>query len=808
MGTSTIALAAGAAFAAAPAQDPAAPDPQQPASAVSDELQEVVITARRHAETAQTVPVSVTVIDSSTLASAGLESTSDLQRMVPGVILNGSGSDANTTYTIRGQSRAVIGPGLPSALTYLNDVPLTRWGAVLPTFDVDGVQILKGPQGTLFGRNTTGGAVLVNTVKPGFDVNGYVQADIGNYAKHNFQGAINIPVVDNKLAFRIAGDIEQRNGYTSNISTGKDQDNVNSKAVRFSVLLKPTEWLQNTTVFDYYHADDNNSGVVAVTPPVSPVLWPAITALQGQNPYTNASTTQPFSKVKVWGVSNTTEAEFDDFSIKNIFGYRSSDVDQVNSATGLGLAPMPFPLASLGVAAGTPVTLFNNYNAVVEEQFTEELQFSGTAFNKSLTWLVGAFYLKEQPTGPDYLAEDLFRPSAASASPTSLYITQLFGGIWPAGTLADNLYTDESKAVFANVSYDLSHVADALHGFKLNAGLRYTWDKEGVCANSKASIDFATGLSVVAPYNSLAQCQADKGGTVGSALNPYYASYQGSASFEAPTYTLGVDYEVNDNLFFYFTTRRGYRAGGINAPAQAPILQPYQTYQPQTVTDYEVGAHVKWRVDEWAGRFNIAAFTASYTNYQLEATGIIAGSLPGVTAINQPANTALTLNAGDATFQGVEVDGLISPFRGLDFTYSASYLYPKYDSLNVASFLSAGGFFKAGPFSGTPRWSYSASLNYKLPFQTEAFDAHFVADYYHMGSVWQTSVLLPAYDLTSFNLRFSNIMKQDVDLTLYVDNAFDAKYIHNILLGSPSFGTYSGSYGAPRMFGARLRYGF
>lgn len=181
-------------------------------SADDGQSRDIVVTARRRSESAQTVPVSITAVGGEVIQRLGLQTTGDLQRLVPGVILNGAGSMSNSTYTIRGQGKAVTGPGLPSVITYLNEVPLPPIGSFTPTFDLDNVQVLKGPQGTLFGRNTTGGAVLVYTRAPSYDVNGYVQADIGNFNKHSFQGAVNIPIVSDVLAVRLAANIERNKG--------------------------------------------------------------------------------------------------------------------------------------------------------------------------------------------------------------------------------------------------------------------------------------------------------------------------------------------------------------------------------------------------------------------------------------------------------------------------------------------------------------------------------------------------------------------------------------------------------------------
>jgi iron complex outermembrane receptor protein len=238
----------------------------------------------------------------------------------------------------------------------------------------------------------------------------------------------------------------------------------------------------------------------------------------------------------------------------------------------------------------------------------------------------------------------------------------------------------------------------------------------------------------------------------------------------------------------------------------APILATFQTFGPQTLTDYEIGTHLKARFGDWITRFNVDAFTGKYNDLQLTANGITAGSLPGVTSANVPSNSTLTLNAGSATVEGVELDGLVSPFRGLDFSFAGAYLNPRYDSLTVPSFLSP--FFSSGPFTGAPRWSYSADLRYKLPVPSDLGDFFVDFNHYYIAKQYQGFVLLPAYDLDNLSVQWANVFQQPIDLTFYMNNVFDTTYIHNVSLSTPSIGVYSGSYGPPRMFGVRLRYTF
>ncbi len=801
----TASMLAATAASAAVAQDAAQAVPADQAGAGSqaaasgDTSGEIVVTARRRAEAAQTVPISITAVGGDAIRNLGLQTTGDLQRLVPGVILNGAGSMSNSTYTIRGQGKAVTGPGLPSVITYLNEVPLPPIGSFTPTFDLDNVQVLKGPQGTLFGRNTTGGAVLVYTRAPAYDFNGYAQADIGNYNKHSFQGAVNVPIVADKLAVRLAADIERNRGFTDNFTTGDRQDNLHTDALRASVLFEPSDWIRNSLVVDYTRIETNAQAYFPVRV-LRADLQPLVDAQRALGRRAVQTSVDPFDNETFWGLSNTTSLDFGGVSLKNIFGYRYTNVDNLQNAVGLPAAPLPNlgpGLAAIGLIPGQPGTLITTRNKSVSEQFTDEVQLSGSLFDDHLSWLGGAFYLKARPAGVNYLVLDLFRPTPPSAR-TAAIVNGALGGIWPVGSLSDTLYGDESKAVFANLAYSLDGLLD---GVTLNGGFRYTWDKQSICSNSRASISLATGDTVVPPYAGLAECRADTGSRYGR------ASFDRSAKSKAPTYTLGVDYKATDDIFLYFTTRRGYRAGGLNAPVLAPVLSPFQTFDPQIVTDYEIGTHTKWRSGEWSGHFNLTGFISHFKKLQLQATGITASSgLPGVDSTNAPAGSALQINAGTATSKGVEFDGGISPMRGLQFSFSGAYLNQKFDRLEAPTILLP--FFNSPDgFTGAPKWSYQFAADYTFAVANVG-QVSLHGDYYHIDKYLQGPVLLPGYHLVSLNARISELRGLPISITAYVDNLLDHQYVQNIILSSNSFGINSGSYAPPRTYGLRVRYDF
>jgi len=745
------------------AQDSGAADDRNAAAADMD----IVVTARRREENIQTVPVAVTAFGSEALVQKNIQATTDLQRIVPGVIFVGAGSAANTTFSIRGQGKDVAGPGLPSVISYFNEVPLPSWGAVLPAFDVASVQVLKGPQGTLFGRNTTGGAVLVYS-KPAVDkFEGYVQGTAGDYFWHALQGAINLPIADG-IALRVAGDFQKRDGYQKDIGVAGDGSNLNSRAFRVTLKIEPSPTFSNVTVFDYYWQHTNGDGYVSVGdagPNAAYRFFPAFNcgvsaacdvdlanAEQRRLGFHVTNSNIPgYDRTRLWGISNTTTLDLGAVTIKNIFGYRDTKVDQQFSTDGL------------------PLFLLDTRGFRYDRQISNELQFSGDLMDGKLQWLVGGFFLDLKPTGPDAFAIDAFD---AAGDPDNN----------PFGQISNNLFKDRSYALFGNLTFEI------MDGLRLNAGYRHTWDKESVCAVN-------TRPFFGDPIQSTSECEATAG------------SFSDSVKFKASTYTLGADYQVSNDIFTYVTVRRGYRAGGINTPRLAGTLTPFQYFGPQKVNDVEIGLKTQWEKGEMRGRLNVAAFRGIFSHLQRQIAGLPPDFDGDGDPATDPANTSLNINGGKAKVQGVEVDGILQPVEPLILSFGASYLDAKYTSLETPPVFAAqaGG---SAIYERAPKWSYTLSGSYRLPVDAAGADVTLRSDYYWIGSYFAGIAKVPSYGVLNGSVEFSNIGNTALSATLFVTNILDKVYLRNSNLIGTSPGNFSFSTGEPRIYGLRVRYDF
>ena len=296
----TAAIALAAQPAAAPAQE-------------DDSIGDIVVTARRTAERGQRVPVAITAFSQDAIREKGINNGTDLQNFTPSLSVVGDVARNQETYTIRGMG-GTGGPGAgsgPGVVGYFAEVPTSVSGPG-NFYDLASLQVLKGPQGTLFGRNTTGGAVLLEPQRPRMNkVEGYVDGTIGNLQRKSVQGALNVPIVDDLLAIRFAGQLDKREGYVRDVITGRDYLNRNNFSLRLGIQFDPTATISNYTAVSYQEVDEHGGGsiLLAVNParPYAALLQPYLAAQQARGVRRTALSVPTFEKAKNFLVLNNTE---------------------------------------------------------------------------------------------------------------------------------------------------------------------------------------------------------------------------------------------------------------------------------------------------------------------------------------------------------------------------------------------------------------------------------------------------------------------------------------------------------------------
>ncbi|MFC6438360.1 TonB-dependent receptor [Novosphingobium resinovorum] len=786
--STTMPLAAMPAIAAA--QDA---NPRQDTAAAAS--QDIVVTARRVAENIQSTPVSVTAFSADTLRQATIRDTQDLLVKTPGVFLAGSGGRENTNFSIRGQAKALAGNSAAAVISYFAEVPSPTTGSSIPTYDLGSVQVLKGPQGTLFGRNTTGGAILYYPTAPDYSVGGYLQGTYGNYDSRLLEGALNMPIVDGKLALRIAGQYQKRDGWTRNIGIGRDADDLNSRALRGSLLFEPTDWISNTTIVDFYRNRSTGGGSVltnvlpgpnalSATGTLSAALAQLVLQRQ-RGPRVINSDVDAFERVNRFGITNRTEIQLgDDTEFVSIFGYRHTKVDYYSSVDGL---PTLISDGTGAIPEGLPVTVVGGRQTSDVEQYTQEVQLRGKLFDQKLDWIVGGFYLASDPSGP-----------------SGTYIpTFILPGITDA-PFNYNFYSERSKALFANIGYDLG---SAVEGLRFDAGFRYTWDDITACIGSGTSSQ---------PQATRADCRN------GSPL--IRNASNNKTSSKAPTWTIGLDWQATSDLFFYAVTRRGYRSGGINGPTLAGRLTQFQSFAPEKVTDVELGVRSDFDVGGVAIRLNASPFIGWYSGVQVPISGLNTQATCSLTApggtdaprspdgdcttSNDPAGGTLLVNAGKTRVAGVDLSGRIAPTHTLSLDLGATLLDPKSRALTVPAALLPYLRIAEVPFNLVAKTTVTIGGRWELPLPAHVGQGSLAVDYYHSSKVRSSDNVLPAYDLVNARLDIRQVGGTGLDAGVFVRNIFDKNYLASSNVGSAQLGIMSGFYGAPRTYGIELRYHF
>lgn len=841
IGLGTTVLASLALSGLASAQ-PSTDHQQDSQAARAGQIDEIIITARRRAETLSTVPVAVSAFDAETLRTKQITDTSSLSKIAPGLNFSNAGTRSSPIFSIRGQTRATAGGGTPGVMVYQNDVSLPTYGTHVPTFDMANVQVLKGPQGTLFGRNAVGGAILLNTAEPTHEFGGYVEGSYGRYDSRGAEGAINIPIIEDVLSLRLAGQAQVEGSYTdtvyytpytqdeNGVSTpgvptgrGPAADRFETDALRLSVLFEPTSSVRNVTVADWTRLQGGanafptallSEGIRGGAPAIIFLPPPVLTAALGPvlggnianlvqcpsgdigcnlsaafdaaqaNKRTNYRDTHAAVDIELWGVSNTTTIDLtENLTVKNILGYRS-----IESKAAADLDGTAVPILS--------TTAKNDFRIL-----SEELQLSGNLTDR-LQFVLGGFYYKSEPDGDG--GNESFNAIAYAGLANS---TQ--------GTYVE----ETSKAIYGQVDYDFSWV---LEGLSLTAGYRYSWDEARGCVANIDYSPFGGGerpgtLNYLPGYS---HCRAGDFsgappfflsptgvpmGTIGTTANNY------KVSFEEGTYTLSVNWQMNPDTLVYVAHRTGYRAGGFNySNVPAPFDPSLQFFEPETVSDFELGLKTRWSIGEVQGRFDAAAYTVKDEGYQYPqaTTGIC------VPPANSPClpTSNLIMNKADLEINGFEL-GADLFYGGLSLGADVAYNEIKIDKVTIPqgiidAYEIAG---QAPPLetaiSSQPEWQANASLGYEVSEDIFGGRLSFHMNLHHQVKYQVNEVTVPGYTNVDGQIALENLGGRPVDLRFYVRNMFDERW-YSGTSSSSTIGVLALLTAPPRTFGMSLRYRF
>ena len=816
-----------------------------PAFAAADDEKIITVTARRTAENQQDVPISMTVYDQAALDSRNITNATDLATYTPSLSVNTRYGPEKASFAIRGFVQDFATQ--PSVGVYFADVVGPRGSSTTTAgsgvtvgnlFDLENVQVLKGPQGTLFGRNTTGGAVLLVPNKPTDKLEGYIEGSIGNYNMWRLQGVLNIPLSDTfKVRFGI--DRMKRNGYLKNKSPvgPKDFNDSNYISIRLSILAELTPTLTNTTIVSFTDSDNNGTTfkVLGCKAPNPALPGNGLSGLQflgatfgcGQVARQQArgdgwwdvenGHPDPSVHFTTWQVINTTEWEAsDNITVKNIISYSEFTED-----TNLHLGGDYWDRGDgLPLFSSIQINTTKGFHYGSQSGFSEELLVSGN--HGRLKWQTGAFMEISNPLGFNSQSVPLLlnctNPPDQCATGFGFNIPGF--GFIPVANLGQPFYQQRwrSYGLFAQGTYELT---DTL---SLTGGIRHTWDSQ---SHYQSSINIqylpnpgnpAVPIRRVFCSNTINNPGPLVNGrpTAKVFADPFdfhQCDLEKSAKSKAPTWVLDLEYKPNSDILLFAKWSRGYRAGGVNTP-----FVGYEAWGPEKVETYELGAKASFR-GAVSGFFNITGFYNDFSNQQLQSTltaKIGAPSTGGTT----------TINAGKSRLWGIEVDAVATFFDSLRVEVGYTYLNTKLLSLaNLPP--DDNRVWQPGDLpwccvrptavvgealSFSPKHRIQVTVGYTLPLPESVGELTIGGTYVHTASQQSNASspfgLLPATDLLNLNATWRDVAGQPVDLSFFVTNVTNEKTWLAAGGFFNSFGFDSAPLNEPRMWGMRVKVKF
>ncbi len=739
-------------------------------------LEEIVVTARKRSESLQDTPIAVSAFNAADLEQRSLTNLIEVTSFAPNVSANsvsrGAGA-SNAGVYIRGVGQNdFLFTTDPGVGIYVDGVYFPRTiGGVMDLLDFERVEILRGPQGTLFGKNTIGGAINVVSAKPDGKNGGYAQVTAGNFNRVDARGSFDFPVIADKLFGKVSFSTKNRDGHSNRLDfpsgeiLEKGVGDEDQTAVRAALRWLPSE---DTTVdFSMDYTTQKQSGKPVTMTAIVPTgklaqLWnltvggPAGTVYDDRylipgNVDDSYATGPNINNFEGWGVHLTIEQDLGWATARSVTAYR-----EFNAHFGFD-------------ADGSPLEIASTEDRQKQDQISQEIQLFGEAFDDKLRWQTGLFYFNEygQDINEVILSEGLYQgleglPGPVDGSPLALPTAP--GG--PGNPI--NIYFDllldifndidiTSMAAYAQTIYDIT---DRL---SVTAGARYTYEEKEYYLNM---IRGASGVPAV-----------DKS--------------RARESWNEMTPMGSIQFKLTDDLMTYATISKGFKSGGFNGRVieQAAI----ESFEPEGLTSYEIGLKSEW-LDRRL-RINAAAFYMDYTDLQVNAISFSekTGSL-----------VLRTDNIADAEVKGVEVEMRALLMDNLDLGVNLGYL--DFEIVNLDP--TVVGITLDTQNVRTPEWTGSAYGQYTWPWKdygefTLRGDWSYESDSF---SDIENTALAVRQAHSIFNARLNFDMPQNGwTLSIFGTNLSNKRVIDNGVQDTAASGFIYGSYNRPREWGVTIK---
>lgn len=720
------------------------------------EIEEVVVVSQKRAEavSAQNVAAAVTAFDTNAIEDAFVANLSDLGRLAPNVQLNQAGTYSGfANFFIRGIGISNTIRTVDPAVGVFIDGVYIGYGptSVLDTLDIASVEILRGPQGTLFGKNVTGGAVVVQTRRPEPEFGGHLLATLGSFEQIDLQGALNLPLVEDRLDARLAFMTKNSDGFFDNRALDTTKAEVDVTVMRPSLRWTPTQNLEISLIAELYRDKGGSSASQNQDSRNDPRLLGA------------DRTPVPAIAQRVFGY--TPPADKYDIN-HNLQGYVDAEAQSLivdaSYDLGHGLATLVGGYRDVRYDSstdfdGTPFTIFHfPDNREDQEQFSAELRYA-SAFSDTVEFTAGLYYFTQEMEIGE--RREFFAGGTAD-NPT---LAQ------SAGLAATD---DRSLALFGEGSVTLT---DSL---ALVVGGRYTTEKK--------EITLCPFTAVIFDSLSFGDCPS---------------VLRDDESWSSFSPKLGLNWQAGDDILAYALWTKGFRSGSFNA--RAPLAEALGPVDEEEVSSYEIG--VKTQLFDNRLRLNVAAYLSDYENIQRTISDtVLIGGVPQVLQIPR--------NAAEAQIWGFEVESRFIVTTGLSLDFSVGYTNAGYDEFSGVDADRDGSYVAAADdplaadleFERVPEWQYTLAATYEATLTGLGF-VNFRAAYQWQDSQFIDTLNSPSLELDSYGIVDASIgftdMSRRYKLSLFGRNLSDEEFY--------DFGFDGGTHravwgGQPRTWGIQL----
>lgn len=770
---------------ATPSSEDSAPDAAA-ADASDDGGEAILVTARRRDEDAQDVPIALSVVSADTLNKTGNFTLGQVQQLVPSLQVF-SFNPRNTNINIRGLGAnvALTNDGLENGVGfYLDNVYYGRPGqSQFDLVDLAQIEVLRGPQGTLFGKNTTSGAINITSRPPSFDPEFEGEVSGGNYGYHQVRGSISAPIIADKVAFRLSVADTHRDGFLINVHDGSKAQDYDNFSVRGQLLIKPIDTLSIKLIGDYSHQKQHyvlnipvnyfttyDNGATIANNIVLRAARAGYTLLPA-DPFARKGDSDGHYQafMKSYGASGQVDWDLGKVALTSITAYRWWDWDPANDGDSTGL-----PVVTKAQQANR------------QRQFSQEVRLGSTGKNR-VDWTVGAYYFWQTIRGYGASAYGSAAPNWNLPTVNPVISNAALNGF------EANSYSEpvtKSYALFGQANWNIT---DRL---SLTGGLRYTHEnKTGVYRQYWVA---GTDLSTLAPAAAAAAT------AIRNQFNPQ-VSYAVSLKDNSVSGLATLSWKATQDILLYGSYSRGNKSGGLNLTnIPSNVVGASAAVRPEKVDNFELG--LKSQFLDRSLTFNAAAFWTEVSDYQ---TAITEQNSSGTGFVQYISNIPKVRS------RGVEGDLTYAPSKWVSLTASGSYVEATYRNYTNAPQAPENNPAVSGAFqnltgaqlAGVPKFTYTLGADVAQPIGGGAVEVYGHADFSHRSSFNTSSsnsryAQVPGYGLLNARIGVRTADGR-WDFSVWARNLTDTNYFQ--ALNVAVTGAVNGTIGDPRTVGATLR---